>query len=137
MLTNIKSIERWIEGAARGSTFCLLDIDNMHQYNEFNGFEGGNMLLEHIEQFILEMDFVDGIYRFGSDEFLFVMGQHSSKRDDVLSRVLLDLESNFGVTVSIGAARQEKSMIAKDLVLMLKRFVMYAKLNGKNLICIQ
>lgn len=90
-------------------TLILVDLDKFKNYNDSYGHRAGNELLHSVGQIFREaVRTMDGVYRFGGDEFAFVLPETNYEEARYVAkriRLLFEALPNRGkVTLSMGLA---------------------------------
>lgn len=142
-LKNRYSMERDIDellNAKKPFAFALLDIDDFKIINDMMGHAEGDRLLKCIARIFesLVSDTLD-VYRWGGDEFAFLLKGHTieSYREDI-ERVLSEVSSRFDssnkwrISVSAGICTYPKSaMDYSKLLVLADQALILAKRSGK------
>lgn len=123
-------------------TVLLLDIDNFKQVNDTVGHGGGDKALKEIAKIIAQQGRApDFSYRYGGDEFLFIMPNTSLEGAMLLGeRIRRAVESlNFQhdgtsveLTISLGMAEFAGHQNHSDLIADADRALYVAKQEGRN-----
>ncbi len=100
---------------------CLLDLDRFKYVNDTFGHAAGDQVLRAVAAHLQELRGEDGAFRFGGDEFAFMLvGSSQEGADLVAERIAFTVQQDpacHGVTVSWGTATLEDG----DPIAMLER----------------
>ncbi|RJQ52664.1 MAG: diguanylate cyclase [Nitrospiraceae bacterium] len=113
----------------------MLDIDFFKQYNDTYGHTVGDNMLVSIANIISkEIRQIDLGVRYGGEEFLILLPETGlSEACEVAERIRRDVETNTGITVSLGVSCYDHSMSRKeDIVSKADDALLRAKQKGRN-----
>jgi diguanylate cyclase (GGDEF)-like protein len=120
-------------GEALSVIFC--DIDHFKRYNDTFGHPEGDKLLVKLAEILLrEMRRSDCVFRYGGEEFLLMLTEADpAGARAVAERLRRTVESEAGVTVSLGVASFHETMQEKEILIDLADAALYrAKQAGRN-----
>lgn len=113
----------------------MLDIDHFKMYNDTHGHIGGDRLLVKLADIIVRvMRKADYVFRYGGEEFLVILpGTGLTKACEAAERLRSAVESEAGVTISLGVASLTGSVERiEDLVVNADKALYRAKERGRN-----
>lgn len=126
----------------------LIDIDKFRPINELKGHSVGDEILKKIANNIVDIVSVyDAVFRYGGEEFIIMCYEYLCKSPEELAesirrRILEDeklqeLSGYLPLTLSIGISRYPTdSSNLKSIVSKAEKAVLFAKLNGRNRVCV-
>lgn len=114
---------------------CLLDVDNMTEFNLVNSFAVGDELLKEIDEVGCNCKDIIFWQHMTSDEFIF-----QCKSKETIFLLISTIENRLEITVSIGALCGSRianpNNIDSITISILKTALLQAKLNSKYKVCI-
>jgi diguanylate cyclase (GGDEF)-like protein len=131
-------LEKSFQAAQRygeGLSVILCDIDHFKRYNDTHGHPEGDKLLVKLAEILLrEMRGSDCVFRYGGEEFLLMLTEADpAGARAVAERLRRTVESEAGVTVSLGVASFHETMQEKEILIDLADAALYrAKQAGRN-----
>jgi diguanylate cyclase (GGDEF)-like protein len=131
-------LEKSFQAAKRygeGLSVILCDIDHFKRYNDTFGHPEGDKLLVKLAEILLrEMRGSDCVFRYGGEEFLLMLPEADPDgARAVAERLRRAVESEAGVTVSLGVASFHETMQEKEILIDLADAALYrAKQAGRN-----
>ena len=131
-------LEKCFEAAKRygeSLTVVMLDIDHFKRFNDTHGHPAGDRLLQKLAQVIPEtLRTVDQVFRYGGEEFLAILPSTDlTGGSKAAERLRGAVESDAGVTVSLGVATFRQTMRHKEELIDLADKALYrAKKQGRN-----
>ena len=141
-LANRRSLQtqmgRSFEAAKRYNqrlSVLMLDIDHFKLFNDTRGhLEGDRMLVRVAAILAREMRNADYVFRYGGEEFLIMLPETAPRKArEAAERLRLLVQSEAGVTVSIGIAAYEQGMADMGTLVALADAALYrAKDKGRN-----
>lgn len=129
------------------TTLVMVDIDYFKAINDTHGHEVGNVVLQHIANFLQdEVRTTDIVCRYGGDEFAMIFAEtHLRLAIKVADRIreaiaMTPVHCNgedISVTVSMGVSVYIKTSILDvvDFVDSVDKYLYEAKRSGRNCIC--
>jgi len=128
---SLESAKRYEENVS----VIMADIDHFKLYNDTHGHIEGDSLLVKIADIILgEVRRPDYVFRYGGEEFLIILPETDlTKAREAAERLRTTVESESGVTISLGVAMSEEGK--KDAISLIKdadTALYLAKKNGRN-----
>lgn len=131
-------LEKIYESAKRyGQQFSviMLDIDYFKKYNDTHGHVEGDRTLVKVAHMLLKvMRMADYVFRYGGEEFLVMLpGTDIANASKAAERLRSVVESEAGLTVSLGVASYRESLQDKEALIREADDALYrAKKNGRN-----
>lgn len=113
----------------------MLDIDHFKQYNDTHGHvEGDGLLVKIAHIFLKVIRTADYVFRYGGEEFLILLpGIDITNVCKAAERLRRVVESEVGVTVSLGVSSYQESLQDKEALISEADNALYrAKRNGRN-----
>jgi diguanylate cyclase (GGDEF)-like protein len=119
----------------------MVDLDNFKEYNDHNGHQAGNVMLQRVaDRLRASCRDTDLVFRFGGDEFaLLLPGTGLAGARTVAAKVneaIAEIEggkNGVGVTCSVGvAAFPRDARDAASIILAADRACYAAKRSGRN-----
>ena len=135
---------RVLEPSNKNSSLLLFDIDNFKKINDQYGHDIGDLVLKNIAKLAQgEMRTNDILARFGGEEFIALLTHTQLEqacqiaerlREEIAAHtVVLNVEQNINVTVSIGVAEfHPEQHNLTGLIKAADIALYYAKQNGRN-----
>jgi diguanylate cyclase (GGDEF)-like protein len=118
-----------------GYTVSVLfsDIDNFKKLNDTLGHQAGDEALKDVANIMIEESEEIGIAgRFGGEEMVILVTDSSVDMAKFAEKVRARVESDAGVTVSVGYTKSRKGVTAEQLVAQADQAMYAAKTTGKN-----
>lgn len=131
-------MEKSFEAAKRYGeklSVVMLDIDHFKRYNDTYGHVEGDRLLVRIADILLrEIRSADHAFRYGGEEFLCMLPKTDlTMACEAAERLRRAVESEVGVTISLGVASYRETMADKDVLVNMADEALYrAKRKGRN-----
>ena len=127
----------------------FIDIDKIRPINDLLGYDIGDKIIKGIADEILNViDDKKAVYRFGGEEFIIIYNRMNFEvpsiiiadeiRKKIISNEKLQALSRYlPLTLSIGIAKYPEDSIDSKLVISkAQKAMIFAKLNGRNRVCI-
>ncbi|TMV47807.1 GGDEF domain-containing protein [Paenibacillus mesophilus] len=109
------------------------DIDNFKKLNDTQGHHAGDEALKSVARVIMEESEEIGIAgRFGGEEMVVLVTDSSVDMAKFSEKVRARIESEVGVTVSVGYSKSREGVTAEQLVAQADQAMYKAKTTGKN-----
>lgn len=131
---NPTELESYLRTAQYG-LIGLIDIDDLSRYNHRHGYEQGNYVLLRLEKFLKDSIGRDFTFHLGADEYLFGCTGNFDENKESITEFASRVQKELGITISLGLT--EKKGNPQQVLSRLKANLLYAKSNGKKLICFQ
>jgi diguanylate cyclase (GGDEF)-like protein len=117
-------------------TVIFTDIDNFKKLNDTLGHDKGDEALKKVALILREAAEDIGISgRLGGEEMVMMVTDPQVHAGELAEAVRGRIESDAGVTVSVGYSRARKGMTADQLVKQADEAMYQAKTTGKNKVC--
>jgi diguanylate cyclase (GGDEF)-like protein len=115
-------------------SLVMVDIDHFKRYNDTLGHQAGDQLLAILAKILLrEVRRADYVFRFGGEEFLVLLPETGPKHAmEAAERLRMAVETEAGVTISLGVAALNGSMEPEELIADADSSLYQAKQNGRN-----
>lgn len=116
-------------------SLIMLDIDHFKKYNDTNGHVAGDKLLVTVASLMQrEVRSADLLFRYGGEEFLAILPHTDlTMACQVAERLRVTVETEAGVTISLGVATWRETMDDKEGLVRLADDALYrAKQTGRN-----
>ncbi len=116
-------------------SLLMLDIDHFKKYNDTHGHVAGDKLLINVAAVLQrEIRGADLLFRYGGEEFLAILPHTDAPRACQLAeRLRMTVESDTGITISLGVASCREEMNTKECLVTLADEALYrAKQTGRN-----
>jgi diguanylate cyclase (GGDEF)-like protein len=115
-------------------SLVMVDIDHFKRYNDTLGHQAGDQLLAILAKILLrEVRRADYVFRFGGEEFLVLLPETGPERAmEAAERLRMAVETEAGVTISLGVAALNGSMEPEELIADADSSLYQAKQNGRN-----
>jgi diguanylate cyclase (GGDEF)-like protein len=115
-------------------SLVMIDIDHFKRYNDTLGHQAGDQLLAILAKILLrEVRRADYVFRFGGEEFLVLLPETGPKHAmEAAERLRMAVETEAGVTISLGVAALNGSMEPEELIADADSSLYQAKQNGRN-----
>ena len=124
----------------------MMDIDHFKRINDKHGHVIGDMVLKTVVEFCrVNLRKYDSIYRYGGEEFLFLLPEAElDEAQIVIKRLCTNLENHpisladgdrLPVTASFGLACMQKSTSVEDTIQSADHALLCAKSRGRNRVC--
>ncbi|TNJ65264.1 GGDEF domain-containing protein [Paenibacillus hemerocallicola] len=109
------------------------DIDNFKKLNDTQGHHAGDEALKAVARIMLEESEDIGLAgRFGGEEMVLLVTDSSVDIAKLSEKVRARIESEAGVTVSIGYSKSRNGITAEQLIAQADQAMYKAKTTGKN-----
>ncbi|MDF2662445.1 MAG: hypothetical protein K0Q94_5236, partial [Paenibacillus sp.] len=109
------------------------DIDNFKKLNDTQGHHAGDEALKAVARIMLEESEDIGLAgRFGGEEMVLLVTDSSVDIAKLSEKVRARIESEAGVTVSIGYSKSRNGVTAEQLIAQADQAMYKAKTTGKN-----
>lgn len=132
--------------SGHASTICMMDIDHFKRINDEHGHIVGDKVLRTVVEFCrVSLRKYDSIYRYGGEEFLFLLPEAElNEAKIVIERLCTNLGNHpislangkcLSVTASFGIACMQKSNSIEDTIQSADHALLCAKSRGRNRVC--
>lgn len=112
------------------------DIDNFKKLNDTQGHEKGDEALKKVARILTELSDEVGISgRLGGEEMVVMVTDPDAHAGELAETIRARVESEAGVTVSVGYSKARKGIGADALVKQADEAMYQAKTTGKNKVC--
>lgn len=112
------------------------DIDNFKKLNDTMGHEQGDIALKKVAHILKELSEEIGISgRLGGEEMVVMVTDPGVHVGELSEAIRARVESEAGVTVSMGYSKARKGLTADQLVKQADEAMYQAKTSGKNRVC--
>jgi diguanylate cyclase (GGDEF)-like protein len=124
-------------GQRCGHKFSVImaDLDRFKRYNDTHGHVEGDRLLVRVAGILLrELRDSDHVFRYGGEEFLVILPRTQlPEACEAAERIRSTVEAEAGVTISLGVATFDCSMVEEEQLLTVADSALYrAKKAGRN-----
>ena len=126
----------------RELTLAILDVDDFKDVNDGYSHQAGDRVLAHLGAILRQAcRGMDGVIRYGGDEFVLYFPETSLETGSTICRRILErvrsqrwaaIEPDLAVTLSIGVASSREADGVAELLEAADRSLRAAKLAGKN-----
>lgn len=117
-------------------TVIFTDIDNFKKLNDTLGHDKGDEALKKVALILRESAEEIGISgRLGGEEMVVMVTDPQAHAGELSEAIRQRIESEAGVTVSVGYSRARKGITAEGLVKQADEAMYQAKTTGKNKVC--
>lgn len=117
-------------------TVIFTDIDNFKKLNDTQGHDKGDEALKKVALILRECAEDIGISgRLGGEEMVVMVTDPQVHAGELAEAIRKRIESEAGVTVSVGYSRAKKGITAEALVKQADEAMYQAKTTGKNKVC--
>jgi diguanylate cyclase (GGDEF)-like protein len=116
-------------------SILMLDIDHFKNFNDTRGHLEGDRMLQRLAGILCrDMRNADYVFRYGGEEFLIMLPETPpSKACEAAERLRASVQSEAGVTISIGVAAFDHGMTEVNTLIDLADAALYrAKGKGRN-----
>lgn len=114
---------------------CLLDINNMNEFNLVNSFSAGNNIIKKLNDIGSSHKHIKFWKHVTSDEFIF-----QCNSEETIFLLTSTIETQLEITVSVGALYSSRAPNPNNIdsitISILKAALLQAKLNNKHKVCI-
>lgn len=131
-------MEKSIETAKRYDkplSLIMFDIDHFKRYNDTCGHDMGDKVLAKTAGIVSKgLRSADSIFRYGGEEFIILLPEiHLKDAYDVAERLRNNVESEAGITISLGISTLDKETHGFEMLIKKADKALYrAKENGRN-----
>ncbi|KAF0215117.1 MAG: response regulator [Geobacteraceae bacterium] len=116
-------------------SLIMLDIDHFKKYNDTHGHVAGDKMLAKVANVLQrEIRSADLLFRYGGEEFLAILPHTDmTMACEAAERLRMAVESDVGVTISLGVASCRETIEDKESLVSLADDALYrAKQKGRN-----
>lgn len=135
-LNSIEVIKSYIVKTDGQSYIGYIDLDNFSQFNQLNGYEGGNSFLEKFKSLLEDKSYKTELLNSIGDEFIVGINCSSDSIKETTISLLRNTFEFSKVTFSIGLVDCRNGYSAKAVIEKAMQSMLIAKKHGKNKICI-
>ncbi|MCK9518799.1 MAG: GGDEF domain-containing protein [Dehalococcoidia bacterium] len=137
--TFLDELDELAEGADRGFSVLMLDLDNFKALNDQHGhLHGDHVLAQAARTMSANLRPGDNIARYGGEEFIVMLpGTGNEEASRIGERLRIAVERETPTSVSVGCATRRPGERAKDVVRRADELLLAAKRRGKNIVVCQ
>jgi len=111
--------------------FC--DIDNFKKLNDTKGHQMGDTVLKKVAAILMEESENIGLAgRYGGEELVILLTDTTLRVENIAEKVRRRVETESGVTVSIGYSKYRKTISPQELIEQADMAMYQSKKSGKN-----
>jgi diguanylate cyclase (GGDEF)-like protein len=128
-------VNRVTQYAASGIPVSVIfaDIDNFKKLNDMKGHQQGDEALRKVARIMKDASEDSGICgRYGGEEFVILITEHTVSTGELAEMIRKQVETEAGVTLSIGYSRLYAGISAETLIKQADQAMYKAKTSGKN-----
>lgn len=146
MYSKLNQEKERLERTGHPCSICMMDIDYFKRINDNHGHAVGDQVLREVINFCrTTLRKYDSIYRYGGEEFLFILPDaEQDETRTVIKRLCDSLREHsiplpegesLAITASFGIASMQKGISVDDTIRSVDHALLCAKAKGRDCVC--